>query len=145
MVALGGLLIGFSWILSGNINSPVDVHTLRFGNPIVFLVLGISGSCGIIFISAGIMRLKMIGKALKFLGVNSLLIMVTHENLKIKTLIICGLKYLGVRILNQTIFSLVIVSILLLIEVIICILFAEPINIMANKIRYILMRHYIII
>ena len=138
---LGSLLIAFTWVMASNINNPVDVHTLKIGNPIVFLTLGITGSYGIIFISAGIKHLSVIGKGLSCLGANSLLIMVTHENLKIKTLIISCLRYLGVNQLNQTIFSLLTVAILILIEIIICILFGEKINRIINKVRDTLMRY----
>lgn len=57
-------------------NETVDFHRVVLGNYSLFLLCGILGSFGIIFISMGIYKMRL----LSFFGINSLIIMCTHLN-----------------------------------------------------------------
>lgn len=57
------------------------------GHPFLFIIAGLLGSYGILSVSVGIERINKIKDSFVFLDVNSLLIMVTHENFMIKNLL----------------------------------------------------------
>lgn len=101
----------------------VDIHALRFGNPIILLVSSLSGFVGVMCFSKLISFNQIGAKALIFLGINSSLIMVTHEYLKIKDLISFVLgHYINV---GSNMYIIIEIILLTFIEICICKMFAK--------------------
>lgn len=100
----------------------LDYHMLRSGFPPLSLILAFTGILSILGISAILHRIPFVATLLKFYSDNSLFIMVTHEYLLIKSIIIIPtLSLLGLDpILPLQVF------ILLILEIPICIVLRKP-------------------
>jgi len=59
-------------------NSLVSVNSSDYGNPIWFLISSVSGTFFVLFLSQLLSQVKLIEKALSWLGVQSMTIMCTH-------------------------------------------------------------------
>ena len=87
--SVADLLIGINLLVVlfflSRINPSVDLHDCIFGNPFIFFPAAILGSLGIIFTckSTEIIKNRKLVFPLKYLGKNSLIIMLTHLDLYI--------------------------------------------------------------
>lgn len=72
-IALGAAFLGVAFVLS-RYNDTVDFHRIVTGNYGLFLSAGVFGSFGVIFLSKGLVGIKILG----YFGRNSLIIMCTH-------------------------------------------------------------------
>lgn len=69
-------LIGISFILS-QMNGMVDLWQLKFNNIFLYLIVSLSGSLSIILILKNFSSIKI----LNYFGINSLILMCTHQNI----------------------------------------------------------------
>lgn len=78
------LLIGINFLIVvfflSRINPSVDLHYCVFGNPFIFFLTAVVGSLGLIFTckSTELIKNRKLVFPLKYLGKNSLIIMLTH-------------------------------------------------------------------
>lgn len=93
----------------------------------MFIVTGFLGSYGVLFVSVGIEYICKIKDLFVFLGINSLLIMVTHENFMIKNLLnylLCSLGFDTTLIAAK----LIVLVLLMIIEIGLCIALRVPVD-----------------
>lgn len=122
----GILLLAITWIVS-QISTRADIHALRFGNPFLFIIAGFLGSYGILLVSVGIERINKIKDSFVFLGVNSLLIMVTHENFMIKNLLNYLFRSLGFD-MTHVAPKLIVLTLLMITEIGLCLVLRDPVD-----------------
>lgn len=71
-----GMVLLIASVLASLNNDIVDYHRIVLGNYVLFIIGAMTGSFGLVFISIGINRMRL----LSFWGRNSLIIMCTHLN-----------------------------------------------------------------
>ena len=86
------LFLSISIILA-NINGNVDLYSLVYNNPILYTITGILGSIVIIETIKKMDKCKF--KFFKFIGLNSIVIMATHQNIITMTRLILNTKLDG--------------------------------------------------
>ena len=84
-------------LFCGKKNNIVDIHFIVFGNPLMTLVAGVSGSLMIILLSQTLERIEGIKKLLQIYGRNSLFIMAIHQYLFVSRGCGFALKIIGIR------------------------------------------------
>lgn len=119
-----GLLIN---IVLCNAFGKIDYHSLGFGIPLLTMVLAASGVIGALGVSEMISGSKQLFKIFSWFSKNSMFIMVTHEYLRIKEYLIAPV--LSPFHLNAPIFLVLVLTLLLVIEIPLCI-YIQP---FANK------------
>lgn len=93
----------------------------------MFIIAGFLGSYGILLVSVGIERINKIKDSFVFLGVNSLLIMVTHENFMIKNLLNYLFGSLGFD-MTRVAPKLIVLTLLMIIEIGLCLVLRDPVD-----------------
>ncbi len=76
------LLIFVAIAYLSQVNGPVDLHFLIFGNPFIYLFNSLSGSVAVLMISRVLENIAdtVFGRVIIYFGINSLTVMATHIN-----------------------------------------------------------------
>ncbi|WP_273755101.1 acyltransferase family protein [Leuconostoc mesenteroides] len=110
----------------------VDYHYLLLGNAPVTLMLGLTGSIGVLGCSSLIVRASLGSKAFVFLGKNSLFVMVTHEYFLLSGTGAVLIHWLHLSLtLTETYFFRI--SVLLVIEILLIWMFSSKIELLIIK------------
>ena len=83
---MGGVSIPlvFATLALTAFNGPVDLHFTKIGNPLLFLIIGITGCTSLMFLSIFLEKYNFAFiSVLKYLGKHSLIIMASHVNFRI--------------------------------------------------------------
>lgn len=110
----------------------VDVHVLRLGNPTMLLLSSLAGVVGVMCLSKLALSNRLGKRMLIYIGVNSSLIMVTHEYFKIKDLL--SLVLGNCVNVNSNIYVIFEIILLIIIECCICMAIGKNINKVQNLI-----------
>lgn len=135
---IGGCAI-FITIMAFRLVGYVDIHVLRYGNSVLLAFNSVAALVGVICIAKIFNQIYIFSKFFTFLGENSLLIMLTHEYLMIKT-VIAYVTQLLVPNINPNLYVFIEITALVATESLICILFGRKINSAIGKINEILSR-----
>lgn len=114
----GVLSLGAVVIVAGA-GTLVDLRYMFLGKVSLFLVGGLLGSLGVIFLSRFIAHFptNIVYKAGKYLGINSMLIMVTHLDFKVLSICIKLVTALGEAVTNNAVFCILVVVLVCIFEI----------------------------
>lgn len=115
----GSLILLLALIMIAKYNTVVDLRTMNLGNPVLFLLGGLTGSFGVILACRLLesMPLRPLQHMLEYIGQNSLWIMSTHLEFRILYLAIAFASWIGLGQSNNILFCCVIVLFVFLMEV----------------------------
>lgn len=115
---VGILLLAATAVMNG-FASFIDLRFLEFGNPVLFLLRTICGSLGVILLCRGpeVYLDSVPGKMLRYIGQNSLIIMVTHLDYRILNYSIKAAALVNGFVGNQMLYAVLTVVFVFLFEV----------------------------
>ena len=95
-----------------------DLHYAKITNPVLYVFGTLFGTAAVILCAFAVEKVPYLSKGLKWIGVNSIIIMTTHYDFKIVQLVYTGLNKAGLHYENhEIIFGICMFAIILSIEV----------------------------
>ncbi len=113
-LALAGVGLVLKW------NGGVDLRGMQLGNPLLFLLGGVLGTLGVIFLCRVLVKLSIqpLQAAGKYFGRNSMLIMVTHLDFRVLYVCINLVAVIPGIQENNTIIAVLIILLVCVIEIV---------------------------